>query len=492
MARKKEPTSEAPASAKKQPKEDLIGSIVSAIRASAPKKGDAGSIYVARMNQAEKIFSAIREVVTTGIAPYDDIIGPIPKGRILEVFGPEASGKSEFIKKVVKRAYQKELCIYNPDGTLEKMEDDLEVVILYFDNEHSIISDTNEIVIDGVKIDGILTECDVIEDMWKEIDITLDKVKAARKNEEEKVKRAQKDGKTYKPKKFLTVVVVDTIASMTSVEEYTADWGDQDYPRMPKKLKEGFRKMVRRIGNENVIFIASNQANEKFQKRGYGPTPLDQKFNSPGGKALKFFASTRVCFEQQPIKFVLDEEYKFQQGYVVAFMSTKNRIKKPLREGRMVLLFDSAPNIYGEMTPSGLNNEFSILETLLFLKFVEFGDDRYLRFKFRELEIPLTTFEGLDPDEDPVIPARSDWVNFYAAHKADVDAMWAMAVDYIHKDRGSTNVKAIKVEADQLTGEEDVQEQQEQPSSEEPPRAPRVRGIQLPGSPKGGVLTVPE
>jgi hypothetical protein len=135
------------------------------------------------------------------------------------------------------------------------------------------------------------------------------------------------------------------------------------------------------------------------------------------------------------------------------------------------------------MTPSGLNNEYSILETLLFLKFVEFGDDRYLRFKFRDLGVPLTTFEGLEPDEDPVIPARSDWVNFYAAHKADVDVMWSLAIDYIHKDRGITNIKAINAQPDQVTGEEEVEEA---PPAPEPPRPPRV------GMSKGSVLTVPE
>ena len=127
-------------------------------------------------------------------------------------------------------------------------------------------------------------------------------------------------------------------------------------------------------------------------------------------------------------------------------MSSKNRLKKPLRGGRLVLLFDSAPNIYGEVTPSGLNNEFSMLETLLYLKFAEFGDDKCITFNFSKLGIPKTTFPGMPADEDPTIMARSDWVNFFAAHKADVDAMWATAIDYIHKDRGLENVKSIDVD----------------------------------------------
>ena len=415
-------------------KEDMIGSIVSAIRAGSPKKGDEGGVRVMRMNQ-DKIFSSVREVVKTGIDPYDEIVGPIPVGRVIEIYGPEASGKTDFIKKVVKQAYTKNLFLYELDGTLTKIDDDTEVVVLYFDNEHTIDSATGEIVIDGVKIDGILTECDVIEDLWKNVDITLDKVEAGQKNEEEKVRKAAKEGKKYKPKRFLTIIVVDTIASTSSKEEFTKDWGDEDYPRMPKKLKDGFRRMVRRIGNNQVIFIASNQANEKFQKKGSYSISLDQKYNSPGGKALKFFASTRVCFEQQPVKFVLDEGYRFSQGYVISFISTKNRVKKPLREGRMVLLFDPAPNIYGEVSPSGINNEYSILETLLFLKFAEFGDDKYIRFNFSKFDLKPTTFTDLEDDEDPAIPSRADWVNFYAAHKADVDLLWASAIDYVHKDR---------------------------------------------------------
>jgi len=488
-------------------RDDLIGSIVSAIKAASPKKGDQGSVYVTRMTQADKIFSAIRHVVRTGLQPFDDIVGPVPVGRIMEVFGPEASGKTEFIRKLVKQAWCKELYLYNPDGSLTQMDDDTEVIILYFDNEHSMVSDTGKIIIDGVAIDGVLTECDVVEDMWKNIDITLDRVQACRKAEEEKVKRAQKEKREYRPKKFLTIIVVDTIASMSSVDEFTREWGDDDYPRMPKKLKDGFKRMVRRIGNENVIFIGSNQGNEKFQRaRSYGPIAMDQKYSAPGGKALKFFASTRVCFEQQPVKYTLDEDYRFQQGYVIAFMSTKNRIKKPLREGRLVLLFDSAPNIHGEMTPSGLNNEFSILETLLFLKFADFGDDKFIRFKFREMGVPLTTFNNLEPDEEPSIPARTDWVAFFAAHKADVDAMWQLAVDYIHKDRGVTNIKAIEAVADPVTGEEEPEPGPERES--EPPdrvvepqapavpaRAPRVfpRGpvAQTLPAPKG-VLSVPE
>ena len=494
MARKNQkasPVSDEPKSGKR---EDLIGSIVNAIKAASPKKDDNGSVYVTRMTQADRIFSAIRQVIRSGLDPFDAIVGPVPVGRILEVFGPEASGKTEFIKKLVKQAYCKDLHLYNPDGSLTKIDDDTEVIILYFDNEHSMQSDTGEIIIDGVKIDGILTECDVVEDMWKNIDITLDKVKLKRQAEDDKVKVAKKDGKTYKPKKFLVVIVVDTIASMSSVDEFTREWGDDDYPRMPKKLKDGFKRMVRRIGNENVIFIASNQGNEKFQKKGgYGPISMDRKYSAPGGKALKFFASTRVCFEQQEIKYTLDEDYKFQQGYVIAFMSTKNRIKKPLREGRLVLLFDSAPNIYGEITPSGLNNEFSILETLLFLKFAEFTDDKYIRFKFHELELPLTTFEGqLEKDEDPSIAARTDWVAFFAAHKADIDAMWQLAIDYVHKDRGATNIKAV---ADPITGAEEPEPAEREAADtgsgevHEPPRIAKASSATLP---RGRVLSVPE
>jgi RecA/RadA recombinase len=489
-------------------RDDLIGSIVSAIKASAPKKGDQGSIYVTRMTQADKIFSAIRNVVRSGLQPFDDIVGPIPVGRVTEIFGPEASGKTDFIKKLVKQAWCKELYIYNPDGSLTLIDEDTEVIILYFDNEHSMVSDTGKIVIDGVEIDGILTECDVVEDMWKIFDITLDRVKEKRRVEDEKAKRMAKEKKEYRKKKFLTVAVVDTIASMSSVDEFTREWGDDDYPRMPKKLKDGFKRMVRRIGNENVIFVASNQGNEKFQKsRSYGPIAMDQKYSAPGGKALKFFASTRVCFEQKPVKYTLDEDYQFQQGYVIAFMSTKNRIKKPLREGRLVLLFDSAPNIHGEMTSSGLNNEFSILETLLFLKFAEVREDKFIEFKFRKFGIKLTTFDNmLDEDEEPSIPARTDWVAFFAAHKADIDAMWQLAIDYVHKDRGSTNIKSIDIKADQITGEE---EPEPGPDHEvEPPdrvaepqapavpaRAPRVfprsPAAQVLPAPKG-VLSVPE
>jgi RecA/RadA recombinase len=488
MARKRDAEAEKPVPAKKSAKEDLIGSIVSAIRASAPKKGDEGYVYVTRMNQGDKIFSAVREVVTTGLDPFDDIVGPIPKGRVVEVFGPESSGKSEFLKKVIKRAWLKELYTTNPDGSLDKIGDDTQVVIHVFDNENSFANDTDEIVIDGIKIDGILEQCDTIEDMWKNMHITLDKVKSARQNEMDKVKRAEKEHKTYKPKKFLTIFAIDTIASMTSIEEFSADWGGQDYPRMPIKLKMGFRRIIRRIANENVIALFSNQGNERFQKKGERYTPMDQKYSAMGGKALKFFSSLRVCFEKQDFKFVLDDDYRFQQGYVIAFVATKNRIKKPLREGRLVLLFDSAPNIYGEMTPSGLNNEYSILETLLYLKFVTLGDDKCLYFKFKEQGLTTTTFTGLEDDEDPSIPAKSDWVNFFAAHHDDIKALWNKAVDYIHKDRGLTNVKVIDAKPDVITGDEEPQEAQDIPVEEPPltPQAPRV------GLGKGSVLSIPE
>jgi len=450
MARRRAQSPGAAPAAPKGKKLDLIGRCISRIQRSSPRNFENGQIQVMRMNSS-RMFSSVKHVIRSGLDPFDDIVGPIPIGRVMEVYGPEASGKTAFVKKVCKQAFLKDLWIYNPDGSLSKIEDDTEVVVCYFDNEHSIESSNNEIIIDGVKIDGILTECDVIEDLWKTVDNVLDEVKLSAKNEEEKRKKAEKDGKTYKPKKFLTVFIVDTIASTSSIEEYTKDWGEEDYPRMPKKLKEGFRRMVRRIGNENVIFIASNQANETFGNKSRYIAP-DKKFNSPGGKALKFFASTRVLFEQLPVKFVLDEEYQFQQGYVISFISTKNRLKKPLREGRLILLFDSAPNIYGDISPSGLNNEYSILETLLYLKFVQFEDDKFLRFHFRKFEIPMTTFNDLEDDEDPRMPSRADWVAFYAAHKADIDMMWRAAIDYIHKDRCLTNVRAIE---DKSTGEEE-------------------------------------
>jgi recombination protein RecA len=400
-------------------KRDIIDIVIAKIKATSPKGEDKEAVEVTRTNRG--ILSKIKYVLKTGIDAIDDIVGGFPFGRVVELYGLESCGKTSIVIKSAIQTQLKE--IYeriNTDGkiTLKKLDpDEYDVTTLYVDNEGSL-DDDEKIVIGGVELDIALARCDVT------------------------IKAIDDHGKSIKRPQFI-VIIVDTIAGTSSKEELKALWGTSDYPRQPKQLRQAFRKMIRQINKRNVCAIFTNQVSDSYKAKAMGrpqlTTPQDEDFSTFGGRALKFYASIRVFMFKIQTVYKLVHQAQFAAGYLIGFFTSKNRVVKPLRSGRAVILFDR-----------GFDNTFSMLETLIFLRFAELpkqGKGKVI-FKFKANGIETTTFGKDDVESDgeevegeakggnPLIKSRASWPSYYAKHKADFDIMWQRAIAYTFATEG--------------------------------------------------------
>ena len=400
---------------------------------------------------ADEIPSRVEYVLTTGLRPYDDLVGGMPFGRTVEMYGLPACGKSAMAIRCAVRAWNGEVhrrSYVNGKWKLEKLpqkwkknakevngghwERDYDMTILFIDNEQSL-DDSESITVDGIRIDVVLARCNTVELIFKMVDETLQVLKTV----EKETKRKQ-----------FVLIVCDTIAGTSSKEELNADWGKDDFPRQPKQLRQGFRKLTQDIARQNVCFICTNQCSTNFAPAPKGvPQPNHTKFIPFGGGAVGYHATHRLFMHPYDSKFTLVKGAKFASGILVGFFSKKNRLRKPAREGRLVVYFGDSEGKGG-----GLNDDYSVLETLCYLGFAVKNKqgNGTISFRFAYYGVELTTFGGAEPksakdleDEElselpttrggsknPEIKNRLAWPAFYQAHKADCDALWEAAVAF--------------------------------------------------------------
>jgi recombination protein RecA len=429
---------------------------------SAPKETDGLDLEKALVKQLNKVrpeegmwdvcltdeeaLSAVEYVLTTGIEPFDRIVGGMPIGRIVEIFGLEGCGKTAMSIRLAARAKQKRICKIvrnSTDGSITEFTpvdpDKTDTLCLYIDNEGSLDND-GKLIFDGKPLRIANFRCDTTENMFKAIDNTLN--------------LAEHYAQIHPDRLLFTVIVVDTIASTVTEKEMQAKWDTQDFPRAPQQVSRGLAKLVRKINTLNACLICTNQVRTLFKLGGpsgrptYGISPKD--YSSKGGIALRYYASHRVFMWSLDSKYKLLPDSKFASGLQIGFYTVKNRIKVPMREGRMALLFDQVKG--------GFNNEWSILETLIGLDFITTNTKgtKYT-LEFKKHGIVPTTFGSLqtsldddddddDASNDKVLPKRklkdpsfryrADWPAFAEEHKADIDLLWEKAVESTTKIDG--------------------------------------------------------
>lgn len=420
--------------------------LIARLKQYAPRGEKAAETYGTWEVASSKVdvLSKIQYVLTTGIAPFDDIVGGMPFGRIVEVYGDENSGKTALALRCAARAQLGHISEIIRDekgikGLRRLKQSEYDVGVLYIDNEQSL-DDDEKIKFEGKDLDIGIARCDTVAGVFKMVEHEID--------ETEKWQEADPD------RLHFLVVVVDTIASTSTKEEINAQWGSRDFPRVPAELGRGFSRLVRRINACHATMICTNQVRTDYQAAGdrnASRRHVSYQFKSLGGKALKFYASHRVFMQSKVSTYKLSPKAQFAAGLNIQFRTVKNRLRMPHRDGQMVLLFDE---IQG-----GYNDPFSILETLMLYGFVEMeAAEKQTGFTlmFMQNNIVPTTFDAtkttttLEEDEakptpkrtptrkNPSFKYRADWPDFYAAHKADVDRLWEAAVHYAFNTPGLT------------------------------------------------------
>jgi recombination protein RecA len=253
--------------------------------------------------------SDVTEWISTGSTMLDLAIanrpnGGLPVGRIIEITGLEASGKSLLAAHALADTQKK--------GGLA----------VYIDTENAISREFLEAI--GVDLkDMLYVPLETIEDIFEAIESII-----------ESVKKSSKDR--------LVTIVVDSIAGASTKQEMSADY-DKDGWATSKAiiLSKAMRKITNFVGRNRICLIFTNQLRTRL-----GVTFGDQ-WTTAGGKAIAFHSSVRLRLKsvgQIKLKVEGREEV---MGITTRAQVVKNRMGPPLRSVDYDIYFDSGIDDYG-------------------------------------------------------------------------------------------------------------------------------------------------
>ena len=204
-----------------------------------------GKGSIMRLSAGENMIKDV-EVVSTGALSLDIAlgIGGLPKGRIIEIFGPESSGKTTLALSAIAQAQKK-------GG-----------VVAFIDAEHAL--DVNYAKKLGVNIQDLMISQPDNGEQALEITETLVRSGA------------------------IDVLVIDSVAALTPRAEIEGDMGDSHMGLQARLMSQALRKLTGAISRSNTLVIFINQIRMKIGVMFGNPE------TTTGGNALKFYASVRL------------------------------------------------------------------------------------------------------------------------------------------------------------------------------------------------------
>jgi len=260
------------------------------------------------------------ETVPTGCVSLDIALGGgVPRGRIIEIFGPEASGKTTLSQHIVAEVQK------------------IGGIAAFVDAEHALDPEYAKKI--GVRVDDMLISQPDTGEQALEIVETLIRSNA------------------------VDVVVVDSVAALTPKAEIEGDMGDRHMGLQARLMSQALRKLAGVISKSKTILIFINQTRFKIGVFFGNPE------TTTGGTALKFYSSVRI----QVRRAAQIKQGEKIVGNRVKCKIVKNKVAPPFRSCEFDIMYNEGISLSGDLLDLALNydamtksgNSYSIEEEKL-------------------------------------------------------------------------------------------------------------------------------